>query len=83
MNLNKFPKDVINRIMLYNSHPVADLMRALINKYNEVRCMRCKNPNCGGYLSFFDTWRNITLDQGRIDLMIKHLQAMERFEADF
>ena len=83
MNLNILPKNVINLIMLYHSHPVADLMRTLINKYDEVCCMRCKNPYCGGFTSFFDTWRNITLDQGRIDLMIKRLQAMDRFYADF
>ena len=80
---NKLPNEIINRIMLYHSHPVADLMRTLINKYNEVRCMRCKNPHCGGYTSFFETWRNIELDQGKIDIMIKHLRTMERFDADF
>ena len=74
--MDKLPNEIINNIMSYNSHPVADLMKALISKYNEVCCMRCKNPRCG-YLSFFDTWYNIELDQGKIDIMLNCLKDLK------
>ena len=54
MNL---PKSVINKIMLYSSHPTADIMRAVIIKYKEVMIMRSKNEKCS-CLSFDKTWGN-------------------------
>ena len=64
------PKEVLNRVFLFNSHPTADMIRVLINKFQEVRIMRLKNNRCT-YLSFYQTWRNIELDQVKIDKM-KH-----------
>ena len=46
MNL---PKTVINKIMLYNSHPTADIMRAVIIEYKEVMIMKSKNENAHVY----------------------------------
>ena len=32
--MNKFPNEVINQIMLFNSHPVADLLQIAVNTVN-------------------------------------------------
>ena len=77
----KLPVEVFNRIMLYNSHPTADIMRAIIHKANQVLCMRFKNPNCA-ILSFYKIWCNIELDQARIDQMMMSLKDLV-IDADF
>ena len=60
------PNEIVKHILSYNSHPTADLITALIMKYQEVIIMRLKNSRCM-HLSFFETWRHIELDQGKID----------------
>ena len=60
------PNEMVKQILSYNSHPTADMIRALIVKYQEVIIMRLKNARCT-HLSFFETWRHIELDQGKID----------------
>ena len=79
MNL---PKSVINKIMLYSSHPTADIMRAVIIKQKEVMIMRSKNERCSR-LSFYKTWCNIELDQVKIDRTMKHLMACRYDHLDF
>ena len=79
MNL---PITVINKIMLYNSHPTADIMKAVIIKYREVMIMRGKNDKCS-CLSFYETWCNIELDQVKIDRTMKHLMAYRYDHIDF
>ena len=76
------PKSVINKIMLYSSHPTADIMRAVIIKYKEVMIMRSKNDKCS-CLSFYKTWCNIELDQVKIERTLKHLMAYRYDHLDF
>ena len=75
------PKEITKIIMSFHSHPTADIMKVVIDKYLEVLCMRCKNPYCHP-LSFYKTWCNIELDQGRIDKMKEALCDL-RMDADF
>ena len=60
------PNEIVNRIKLYISHPTADMIRVVIAKYQEVIIMRLKNKECV-YLSFYQTWKYIELDQVKID----------------
>ena len=78
------PKHIIDKIMLYNSHPTADIMREVIIKYHEVIAMRGKNKQCC-YLSFYKTWCNCELDQAKIDKMMEHLRTIrfDNIEFDF
>ena len=78
------PKHLIDKIMLYNSHPTADIMRDLILKYEEVIVMRGKNTKCCP-LSFYTTWCNIELDQLKINRMIEHVRKIkfDGIEFDF
>jgi hypothetical protein len=57
-------------------------MRKVIEKYFEVLCMRIKNPNCRP-LSFYKTFFDIELDQGRIDKMKEALKDLKYIDADF
>ena len=78
------PNEIVDKILLFKSHPTADIMRAVIVKYHEVLIMRLKNCKCL-HLSFFETWKNIELDQGRIDQMRKILSqcSHENIDWDF
>ena len=76
------PQNVFDKIMLYNSHPIADIMRAIIVKYQEVMIMRSKNTMCC-HLSFYKTWCNIELDQVLIDRTIKYLMSCRYDHLDF
>jgi hypothetical protein len=40
------PENIISKIMLYNSHPVADLIRELQYEYNELEKLRLEYPDC-------------------------------------
>ena len=42
------------------------MIRVVIDKYQEVIIMRLKNKECV-YLSFYQTWKYIELDQAKID----------------
>jgi hypothetical protein len=84
LTIMNFPLEMLNKIMLYNSHPTADIMRVLIIKYQEVMAMRSKNANCC-YLSFYKTWCNVELDQVKIDKLRTYLQTCryDHLEFDF
>ena len=46
------PNEIVKQILSYNSHPTADMIRALIVKYQEVIIMRLKNARCTHLLFF-------------------------------
>ena len=52
------PQDIFNRIMLYNSHPVADAFKCDYNKIFKY-CLKIKEE---GYdeevCSFYNIWKN-------------------------
>jgi hypothetical protein len=78
------PNEIIKTVLLYNSHPTADMIRTIIAKYQEVMIMRSKNSYCQP-LSFYKTWCNIELDQVNIDKMkIQSLSCrVEKLDFDF
>ena len=76
------PNEIVKMILLYNSHPTADMIRSIITKYQEVIIMRSKNSYCQP-LSFYNTWCNIELDQGKIDKMKIQLSSCRFENLDF
>ena len=62
----EIPQHIFDKIMLFNSHPTADIMRQVINKYDEIMAMRHKNKYAY-HLTFYKTWCNCELDQVKID----------------
>ena len=76
------PNEIINKIQLYVSHPTADMIRAIVAKYQEVIIMRLKNRECI-YLSFYQTWKHIELDQAKIDKIKQQLYNVNLNGIDF
>ena len=42
----EIPNEIVNKIMLYNSHPLADMIRELQYEYNELKKTRLLYPEC-------------------------------------
>ena len=58
----EIPQEIINKTMLYNSTPTADIMHPIIDKYYEVCGMRYKSIK-NEHKSFFTVWQHIELDE--------------------
>ena len=76
------PNHIFDKIMLFNSHPTADIMRNIILKYKDVLIMRNRNVRCS-CLSFYITWCNIELDQVKINKTMKQLMQCRYSHLEF
>ena len=53
---NKLPSDVFMKLMLYNSHPVADIMNQFVNDCNDDELSSIVNEYEGYDVSFYTLW---------------------------
>ena len=79
----ELPQEIINKIMLYNSNPTADIMHPIIDKYYEVCSMRYKSIK-NEYKTFFTVWQHVELDQALINERAKRFkEGLEALNLDF
>ena len=52
-----FPKELVDKITTYLSHPTADIMRPFVERYNSLKHVRTSFANytrCASYINFWD-----------------------------
>ena len=60
--MSNIPEELFHKIMLYNTHPVAEMMKPNINKFNDIQDVRNKLSFCSesNFASNFFSLRDIS-----------------------
>ena len=75
---NIFPAEIVNTTMQHHTSPSADAMRQVLQTYSQ------RNEDLNLDLTFYDTWKNIVLDEGKIARLEaeNHRRLLQQFMDD-